>query len=811
MIGTLWQDVRYGARMLVKRPGFTAAAALTLALGIGANTAIFSVVNAVLLRPLPYQEPERLMLLRNAPVFLDSGAESSRGLPPATEWLNWQSHAQSFDHIAAYGAFSGGVNLTGGAEPERIEATEVTPNFFATLGAEPVRGRSFAPEEREPGKNRVAVISYGLWQRRFGGDEQMVGQTIWLNGKDFVVVGVAPAGLQYPSQVDLWLPVATGRERVISGSVLYYNVIGRLRPDMTLEQARAEMAVFSQHLAEQSDRERPNFQPIQVVPLAEQLIKEIRPSLLILLGAVAFVLLIACVNVANLLLARAATRRREVAIRAALGASRWRLVRQLLVESMLLALIGGAGALLLALWGMDSLLALSPAELPRFNEIKLDGQVFVFALLISVLAGLLFGLLPALHGSKVNLSEALKDGGWRIPFGRSFRYARSLLVVSEIALALVLMIGAGLLVNSFIRLRSIDVGFSPENTLTFAVSLPAQKYDNAAKRAAFFQQLLERLQSLPGVEAVGAANVLPLNEKALMALLFTVEGRPQAASFRDQFANYLVASPDYFRSLGIPLVRGRPFSAQDAVGAPPVVIINETLARRHWPDEDPIGQRLSITGEETPREVIGVVSAIKNFRLTDDTHQEIYVPYQQVAIPPRAVTLRASSDPLNLVNAVRTEVQALDRDLPLYDIRMMEERVADALAKQRFMLVLFGLFAGMAMLLAAIGVYGVMSYTVTQRAHEIGIRMALGAQGRDVLRLIIRQGMTLALVGVAFGIAGALGLTHLMTSLLYGISATDPLTFISTTLALSAVALLATYIPARRATKVDPMEALRYE
>ncbi len=804
------QDIRFAVRMLLKQPGFSLIAIITLALGIGANTAIFSVINAVLLRPLPYDEPHRLMLLQRAPLFIPKDS-TTRIFPPVSEWFNWRDQAQSFESIAACGGFSAGVNLTGAGEPERIEATEVTVNFFDAMGVRPVRGRAFQSEEQGSGKTSVAVISHGLWQRRFGADDEAIGQTLWLNGKPFTLVGVAPRGMQYPSKVDVWLPFAEGPDSALSASVMFYNIIGRIAPDASIDNARAEMQSMSDRIKERFRGDKSRFEPIRVIPLEQQIVKQIRPALLILLSAVALVLLIACVNVANLLLSRAASRQREVAIRSALGASRWRLARQLMVESVMLSLAGGTFGLLLAMWGLDSLLAMSPAELPRFNKIGLDSQVLAFTLALSVFTGLLFGLLPAMQGSKVNLTESLKESGWRVSIGGRSRYARSLLVVTEVALALVLMTGAGLMIRSFVKLQSVDPGFDPKNTLTLSLSLPSTRYDTVAKQAGFFDQLLERLQAIPGVESVGAANVLPLDETGLAGFSYKVEDQSEDETTEDQFATYFLASPDYFRSLRIPVIEGRSFTAADQKNAAPVVVVNQSFARRHWPTESAIGKRISSVVEKAPREIVGVIGDVRNSGLTEGGSAETYIPYQQAVMPLKAMALRASLDTASLVSAVRREVSMMDSDLPIYSVRTMEDRLAVNIAKERFMLVMLGFFAALAMTLAAVGIYGVMSHSINQRTHEIGIRLALGAEPRDVLRMMIRHGAMLTFPGIVAGAAASIGLTRLMSSLLYGVSATDPATFVAVAVLLTSVALFACYIPARRATRVDPMVALRYE
>jgi putative ABC transport system permease protein len=812
MMDTLWQDLRYGARMLWKNPGFTFVAIITLALGIGANTAIFSVVNTVLLHPLPFEEPQRLVLLNGTPA-----PHKGESMPVGALVREWREQTRSFESLAAYGLISTGANLTGGSEPIRVAVTETTANFFSTMGIKAVAGRTFLPEEEQAGRGQVAVLSYDLWQRQFGGGPKVIGRTLVLNGKSLTVIGVAPPRVRYPGKAEMWVPIALGAERVLSKSVLGFQVIGRLKTGVTLDEARAEMKVFSEWLKQQfpehadHDAER---QGVQLIPLADELVRGIRPALLILLGAVAFVLLIACANVSNLLLVRAATRQKEVAIRSALGANRVRLIRQFLAEGLLLAVGGGLLSWLLAMWGIDLLVALGSEEIPRSGEISLDGRVFGFTLIVSVLTGILCGLAPALQASRVDLSEALKEGASRIKVGIGARGLRSLLVIAEVALALVLMIGAGLLIKSFLLVREVHPGFNPENVVTLALELPEAQYPQAAQKTAFYQQLIERVSRLPGVEAVGAINHLPMSQGAIIGFSFTLEGRPRSKESADVFAFYMAISPGYFRAMGIPLLQGRPLTEQDTKSAAPVVVINHAMARRFWPDGNPIGQRVKFEAEKVPREIVGVVGSVKHFglELQGEFDVEAYVPYLQAELmTPSALAVRATTDRHNLISAIRSEINALDRELPIYDLKTMNERLADSIASRRFTLLLLSIFAGLALALATIGIYGLMSYTVTQQTRELGIRLALGAQTRDVFKLILRRGILLTLIGLGIGLGGAFGLTRLLESMVFAMTVTDPVTFAGVTVLLGAVAVLACYLPARRATRVDPLVTLRYE
>ncbi|MFP5264641.1 MAG: ABC transporter permease [Blastocatellia bacterium] len=808
---TILQDLRHAGRMLFNKPGFAALAVIALALGIGANSAIFSVVNAVLLRSLPYDAPERLVMVWGTTPQADRASVS-----PA-DFLDYRERNDVFEQVAAFTA--GGFTLTGAGDPEQIRGARVSADFFSVLGARPALGRAFRAEDDEPGAARVVVFSQKLWQRRFNSDEGIIGKNVILNGQGFTVVGIMPAEFQFTipgifrSPAELWTPSALVKDNSTRGNH-YLRVIGRLKLGVSLERAQAGLAA----IAGQLQQEYPSTNMgmgVRLVGLHEQIVGNVRPALLILLGMVGFVLLIACANVANLLLARAASRHKEIAIRMALGATRARLARQLLTESMLLALTGGAFGILLALWGTDVLVSLSPANLPRVKEVGVDGYVLAFTLLISALTGVLFGLAPALQASKPDLNEALKEGsrGSSENLGRG--PLRRLLVIFEMAAALVLLIGAGLMVKSFLRLSEVNAGFDPRNVLAMTLSLPRAKYKEPRAQAAFFREAFERIEGLPGVESVGAINDLPLGGDR-DSTAFAVEGRPAPPPGERPSTEWRLVNPDYFKAMSIPVLRGRAFTEEDATDAPRVVVINDSFARRFFPNEDPVGRRIILdltisNAAPVAREIVGVAGDVRDLGLDAEPGPEVYAPYLQEPVPYMAIMVKAKADPAALGPAVRGEVLAIDKDQPISSIQGMEQVIKDSVAGRRFNMTLFAIFAAVALLLAAVGIYGVMAYSVTRRTHEIGIRMALGASSSDVLRLVLGQGMTLALIGMAAGLAASAALTRVMSSLLYEVSATDPLTFAVITLLLAGVALMACYIPARRAMKVDPMVALRYE
>jgi len=804
----LAQDLRFGMRMLAKHPGFTLVAVITLALGIGANTAIFSVVNKVLLQPLPFKDSDRLVI-----VWEEGTAQGfPRNSVSAANYIDWRDQNQVFEGIAILGRMN--FNLTGAGEPERIDGRRVSANLFDLLGVEPRLGRAFLPEEDQPGSNRVVILSHGLWQRRFGSDSTIIGKPLTLNGQSFTVIGVMPPHFQFPRpQDELWVPIAFTSQEASNRGNNSYEVIARIRPGVNLGQAQAEMNTIAARLKQQYPDVVKSSGAV-VIPLHEQLVGDIKLALIVLLSAVGFVLLIACANVANLLLARAAVRQKEIAVRIALGASRMRLIRQFMIESLLLAALGGVVGLLLALWGVSLLKALIPENISQVQAITVDAKVLGFTIVVSLLTGLIFGLAPATQSSKVNLNETLKEGGRDSASGSHGNRIRGLLVVAEVAVSLVLLIGAGLLINSFLRLLNVDAGFRADNLLTINVVLPELKYPDQARRTAFYSDLLSRIEALPGVHSAAVTNYIPLTLQG-DTFGISIEGRPDPGPDKRPDIVTRVISPKYFSTMGIELLQGREFGEEDRVDSPRVVVVSETMARRLWPGEDPIGKRIKPGPPDSPlpwRTIIGVVKDVRQFELKADPKLQMYYCYVQPAFfVPSYLVVRTDVEPLSLAAAVREAVWGIDKDQPVSNVRTMKEVLSESIARQRFSMLLLGIFALLALVLAAVGIYGVMSYSAAQRTREIGIRMALGAQSRDVLRLAIGQGMRLALVGVAVGLIGALALTRLIESLLFGVSTTDPATFAVITILLVAVALLACYIPARRATRVDPLVALRYE
>jgi putative ABC transport system permease protein len=810
-VQTLWQDLLFGLRMMGKRPGFTLVAALTLALGIGANTAIFSVVNAVLLNPFPYREPDKIVRL-----FVTSVNDNDPGIKSVSypDFLDYRAQNQVFTQTAVIDATS--LTLMGSEEPERIQCALVSASLFPLLGIQPVLGRAFLPEEDQPQGAPVVILGYGLWQRRFGSSASIIGQNITLTGNRYTVIGVLPAEFKMPSQLmgvgrpyDVWMPVGpSARQR--SRGQHRFEAYARLKSGVTLARAQDDLSLIASRLAAQypdSNKDK----GLGLVPLRELAVRDSRTVLFILLGAVSFVLLIACANVANLLLARAAARQKEIAIRMAMGAGRARIIRQMLTESVLLAVLGGGAGLLLALWGADAFAALHPGGLPRLDEVGIDGRVLGFTFGISLLTGLVFGLAPALQASKSDLLVTIKEGSGQIASSAGSRRIRGLLVISEVALSLVLLIGAGLLINSFWRLQQVNPGIQPDHLLTLRLTLPQNDYRDNQQASHFYQQLLARFGAMPGVESAGAVTILPLGG-GFSCDSFTRDDRP-APPGQEPCAEYRSVTPGYFKTMGIALVHGREFTERDLRAAPPVAVINETMARRFFADVNPIGMRITPdTGERISREIVGVVRDVKHFGLDKEAGAELYVPYFQDAwARSMTIVLRTSGDPASLSSAARREVWALDKNLPVANIQTMEQLLARSIAEPRFRTLLLGLFASVALLLAASGIYGVMSYAVTQRTPEIGIRMALGASTADVLKLVVGHGMILTLIGVTLGLGAAFTLTRWLKSLLFGISATDPLTFTVIALLMMAVALVACWIPARRATRVDPMVALRYE
>lgn len=797
------QDLLFGARMLRKQPGFTLIAVLTLALGIGANTAIFGIFSGVLLRPLPFSNAHQLVVAQGHPWL------------PVAHFTAWRDGQQSLAHLAAY--YPREYHLASQTETELIEGAEITPDFFPLLGVAPNVGRNLLAEEDQPGRQRVAVVSTRLWQRQFG-NAPLEQQTVQLNGEEYQVVGVLPESFQ-PFELnmrkpDVWVPLALTPLRA-DGELNYVIPVARRKAETTLAQAQAELDLKLAQLKQQ----RPELfsespREVRLGALQEQIVQGTRPALRLLLAAVSFVLLIACVNVSNLLLARAARREKETAIRAALGASRWRVMRQMLTESLLLSVCGGAVGILFAVWGLDLFVWLLPANTPRFGQIGIDATVLGFSLLLSLATGLLSGLAPALTATRPDLNALLKEGGKASGGGANLKRTLNVLVVAEIALACVLLIGAGLAAHSFWRVQQVEPGFNAERVLTMRLQVPENRYTTMSELNGFYQRALERLAATPGIEAVALANNLPLSRANAIRRL-TIEGRSDSVA-----ADFGVVSPAYFRALQLPLRRGRVFTEADTATSAGVVVIDETMARRNFPDADAVGQRLRLGDEGNPwLEIVGVVADSKSNGLEAASYPGIYIPYLQrqailvESLVGRRMTLliRTASDPSQYVAALRQALREIEPNQAVADVQPLAQALTDSVSPQRFRSVLLSLFALVAVLLAGLGIYGVMNYTVAQRTREIGIRVALGAETRDVLRLVLRQGLTLALTGVTLGVAAALALTRLMKTFLFGVSATDPLTFVGVALLLTFIAVLACWLPARRATKVDPMIALRCE
>jgi putative ABC transport system permease protein len=807
---TLRQDLRFALRTMTKKPLVTVVAVATLALAIGANTAIFTVVRTVLLRPVPLKDPQRLVTMReSAPQRGDDRAPVSI---PA--WHAYRDESGVFESLG--GSRDWLPNLTGAGEPETISAYRFSGEFFRTLGVAPLIGRTFDEQEARPGHDRVVVLSHKLWQRRFGADPGVLGRSLTLDGASYTVIGVMPAAFRHPAMTELWVPLAPDAALAENPEPRFVRMVGRLKPGVTLEQARAAIAEVGRRLAQRYPAPQAGYQPL-VEPMDARNAADVKPALLVLLGAVVFVLLIACANVSNILLARATDRQREIAIRASLGASRRRLVTQLLTESLLLALLGGALGVGLACWGVDALLGLFPKNvanlsIPRVDEIHVDGLVLAFALLLSTLTGLLFGLVPALQTSRAALAETMREGGRGGTEGRRSRRFRSSLVVAEFALALVLSAGAALLVRSFIHLRAGDLGFEPRGVTTAYVQLPRYKYDTRDKQLAFTSAVMDRVRALPGAEAAGATTFIPLSGWNTVVEI-DLEGRPTPPEGRPMPEFHSVEA-GYFGAMHIPLRQGRLFTADDRPGAPPVVVVNETFARRHFPGQDPLGRRVLFTVDDEigqqSWQVVGVVGDVRHFGLSEPAPAELYVPYPQA--PLRLVTLVVRGAPgLDLGEGLRQAVWSVDKDQPLLMVMPLEQLAADSITLRRLSTLLLGGLSGLALFLAALGIYGVMAHSVAQRTHEIGVRMAVGARTTDVVGLVLREGGRLAALGGALGLLAALALTRLMESLLFGVSPTDPASFAAVVAFLFACALLGCWLPARRAARVDPVIALRYE
>ncbi len=815
-MGALSQDLRYGFRMLAKNPGFTAMAVLTLALGIGANIAMFSVVNAVLLEPLPYKDAGRLVTLWWTNTAWGSPAPGSVCDP---DYVQWRTQNQVFEDMAAFHGMTS--NLTGVGEPERLLGSAVSPNLFHLLGVSPVLGRTFLPEEERAEHGNVVLLSRQLWERRFGSDPAVVGKSITLDGTSFAVVGVMPAYFGFPNESSFWEPLVLSNDC----SNAMDQVVARLKPGITLGRARNDVGVIEHRLNQQRHRADTGTTTFSVVFLRDAMVSDIRPALLILMGAVGLVLLIACANVVNMLLARATARQREMAFRNALGASRGRILRQLLTESVLLAAASGSLAVIFAAWCRDSLVSLMPQDLAsgvissRIAAVNIDARVLGFTLLASLGSGLLLGVAAALKASRADTNLSLKESATTSTPGVRLLSLRNLLVIGEFSLTLVLLASAGLLMKSFVRLIELDPGIQPLNVLTMNLVLPSTKYQTETQMKVFHEAVMQKMSALPGVRAVGTVSYgLPFGGGGLLGD-FEVEGQRERSVHL--MASKLVVSPGYFRALGIPLLQGRYFDDHDTGQSQPVAIVSESVARRFWPKGDARGKRLSLGWQGSPwYSVVGVARDVRQMGPQKEAPLAIYVPYSQaprdfflsfMTIVARTDSARTDSDPLSMANTLRRAVQTVDPDMPLFDVASMEQLVYKSVASARFNALLLACFAALALTLAVVGIYGVMSYSVAQRTHEIGIRMALGAQRDDVLRLVVSQGLRLTLIGVVAGILGALGVTRFLSSLLYSVKPSDPLTFVVVSLGLVGVALLASYVPARRATKVDPMVALRYE
>ncbi len=808
---TFLRDIRYGARSLARSPGFTAVAVFTLALGIGANTAIFSVVNAVLLRPLPYPHAERM-----AYVFETKRSDPKVELSLSPHnFTDLRGRNQSFDSYAAFN--HGSFTLTGGDQPEALNGVMASADLGRVVGVAPAVGRFFTAEEDAPGQNHVALISDGLWRRRFGADRQAVGRSVQLNGEPYTIIGVMPPGFDFPNMsTEVWAPLALDLSKYQRGTA-FLQTVARLKPGVTLEQAQADVQNIAQRLGKEfPDLGRDDFS-VKVKSLHEHLFGWIEKPLLVLFGAVLLVLLIACLNVASLALGRATVRRKEMAVRSALGASRWSLARLLLTESVLLALAGAAAGLLLAKYGVDALTMIDPAALPDRRKVTIDASVVAFTFLTSLVTGVLFGLAPAWQAAKTDLSQAMRESSRAVAGGGWLRKIRGALVVAEISLSLVLLVSAGLLLKSFWKLLQVNPGFQPENVVTCSISLPQAKYPEEWQKAEFFRRTLEQARAIPGVQSAGFSTSLPFSGSRGSSS-FSIDDRPGPRE-RGPVADRHAVAPGYFAVMGIHLRAGRDFNDSDGISHPAVVIINEEAARRFWPNENPVGKRLTIGmpqevklyGKPVSREIVGLVGNVKHEKLSDDFEPEMYIPAYQLPAPSMTLVVRGRVPVEGLTEGIRRAVQSVDPEQPIRRVQLLETWVAGSVAPQHFLAMLLLLFAAVALLLAAVGIYGVMSYTVTQRTHEIGIRMALGAGRHNVLRLVLGQGMVLALTGLGAGLALALASTRILASLLYGVSATDFATFAGFSLLLALVALLACLVPARRATRVDPIVALRYE
>jgi len=807
---TVLQDIRYAVRKLSRTPGFTTIAAFTLALAIGATTAIFSVIDGVLLKPLPFRDPQRVVRVTNL-------RDGNRMVSSVPDFLDIRAQSKSYASLAALD--NQAMNLTGGSEPERISAARVGATFWSLLGVTPQVGRGFAPNEDSQSAARTVVLSDGLWKRRFGGDRRIVGKTIALDGNSFTVIGVAPPGFSFPDRPDVWIPLVFAQDDLNPDGrgAHWMGIMGRLAPNVTVTQATSELVTITRRLEQQYPESNTNMSGA-VIPMQEYLVGDVRPALYVMLGAVAFVLLIACANVANLLLVRAASRESEMAVRTALGAGAWRLVRQLVIESVLLAMIGGVFGTLLALWGVDLLLSMAPNGLPRINEVTVNGSVLVFTAGVTAVTGVLFGLFPALHAARANVGGMLKEGMRGSSGGVASRRARNTLVMAEMALAVVLLVGAGLLIRSFSKLLAVDPGFRAERVVTFAIAAPDTKYGQYAQRRELVSNLVERMKRVPGAQGAAVVTGLPLSN-IMMRTSAHIVGTPPERPGERKSTDVAMATPGYFTTMGIPLVAGRDFTDRDGSGAPVVSIVNQEFVKRYFPNENPIGKRIELGWDQDTAstggnmtlggEIVGVVANVKRRGLSQEVFPETYASYMQPTFSNFSVVVRSTADPSTVMAAIRAQMRELDRDLPLSDLRQLKELVAASVSRPRFYTTILGVFASIALILAAVGIYGVISYAVSLRTRELGIRIALGATGRQVSGLVLQQGVGLAIAGVAVGGAGAYWLTRLLSKLLFGVSATDPLTFVGVAALLTAIAAIASFVPARRAAKVDPLLAMR--
>ncbi|HET6973372.1 MAG TPA: ABC transporter permease [Pyrinomonadaceae bacterium] len=804
------KDLLHSIRSLIRHPAFTAVAVITLMLAIGVNTTIFSVVNAVLLKALPFRDPQRLVSV--------NGTSVNGGLPgiAAYQFLAWKDRNTTFDDLAAF--TDNNFNLTGTGEPERIACAQVTSSLFNTLGVKPVRGRIFVAEEDKPGASNVAIVSEAFWQRRFGRDESILQKTLTLDNKPYAIVGVMPNNFRYPGEFDVWLPLALDPVKELQGDWFQLvDVVGRLKPNATLAGAQSELNLIARQASTQGKEEPLPLAAVEIAPLHKQLVAGIRVTVLVLWGAVGLVMLLACINVASLMISRTLARQREMAVRAAVGARRWQLIRQLLTESVLVGVVGGALGLLIAVWGTRAISSLVPkgfiSPVYDLNNIRLDWRVFAFTLGLSVLTGIVFGLAPALTASRPDLIGALRNSRAHGLMSFGLRSFRGWLVVAELALAVVLLLAAGLLVRSFNKLVAVDLGFDRENVLTARIALPRSSYAKPQQVQAFYDDLLQRVKSLPGVQSAGMINHTPLNGFGLIAFM-PVEGYPPLDRKKDPAVGIGTVSPEYFRTMKIPLLSGRFYDARDGADGQKVAIVNQAFAKHFSGNSDPVGKRVGFGCEESEglcRTIVGVVGNIRQESITDEVAPEIYVPFAQSRMNSVTLMVRTDSDPLSLARSVRSEVLAIDKNQPVYDVKTLAQRVDEAVAVSRALMVLFASFALLALILGAVGIYGIVSYSVTQRTHEIGIRMALGARAANVLSLIMKNGLTLVLTGIVIGVGSAFGLTRFLATLLFGIEPTDRVTFVVVSATFFVIAMIAALIPALRATRVNPLTALRDE